>query len=260
MSKSKRAWRQRAGVLRSGGPALNTGHSAANPGEHDAVAAPTPRQRFLSPFLQRFLLVFALAMAMLWVVHALAGAPIALGDVLNMITCAVLGSRRGYREAHLSERLLLAYGGLVLLPLALIFGGFSMWMTFGFCAFVTALVWGFCMYQRRQNQRPITVWATLPSGQDIPLDTRPFRCGTCRGCCVDTHHVAFAPGKPIDLPSTWTTNVWVEKPRRSTGDVVIALKITENGLRLSAAPEDFTERQWGGELSHQWAEAPTALQ
>jgi hypothetical protein len=185
MSKSKRAWRQRAGVLRSGGPALNTGHSAANPGEHDAVAAPTPRQRFLSPFLQRFLLVFALAMAMLWVVHALAGAPIALGDVLNMITCAVLGSRRGYREAHLSERLLLAYGGLVLLPLALIFGGFSMWMTFGFCAFVTALVWGFCMYQRRQNQRPITVWATLPS------HSTPGRSG------------AELAGDVVLTPTTW---------------------------------------------------------
>lgn len=235
----------------------DTDAPASSSGEEATQTGTTLVERMLRPYLARFVLVYGVAMLMLLGIQLATSQSMNVSDALDMAVWALICARRGNRETHFTQWALLAYCA-VLLPIAVVVNDFDLWLTFGFGVVIAAVIWIMCLYRRLVNRRPMTVWVSLPSGQDIPLDTRPFLCGICRRTCDHVHHVAFAPEKNIDLPPAWLAQVWVEKPRRANAEVVLAVESVDEGLRLVAAPDEFAQKQWTGAYAHHWAEEPTA--
>jgi hypothetical protein len=216
-------------------------------------------QRVWARFLNRFLLIFIVSTLITGGAQELLLGGVQLATVLNVVTCALFGARAGGRQFHPLHWVLLAYSVVVLFPMSVIFNTPPMWVTFAFTALATTAWWSLCLSRRRADRRPLRVYVSLPFGQDVLLDTRPFLCGRCRRTCFDVHHVAFAPSAPIHLPSGWQTPVVVEHHKRAGGIVLLAVEVGDDGgLRLVAPPGDFAERQWTGAYGHGWTDEQTA--
>lgn len=263
MNEPGRQWIPRGGLFRSSGPQSRATPDTDGPlscSDKEATQTGTTLvQRMLRPFPVRFAVVYGVAMLMLLGVQLVTGGEsINLSAALDLVICGLIAACRGRREIHLIKWALVVYDVVVLLPIAVVVNDFDLWLTFVLGAVVAVVTWTMCLYRRLVNRRPMTVWVSLPSGQDVLLDTRPFLCGICRRVCDHVHHVAFAPERNIDLPPAWLAKVWVEKPRRASADVVLAVESVDEGLRLVAAPDEFAQKQWTGSYAHQWAEEPTA--